>query len=176
MQARHYRANAVIQAGSHRHAQLHRDSLARDCRGKDRMRRELITVGRPVQELELLIRERHQRESATRLKRSSNIYGRAALDGLAQTRSHIGAKLRQQIEIDRDQMVARRGRRPGRGLIRKADLDLQAAQPRNPRGGGRQFRVIADQPALWPGQTRVTWRLPQLWRRLEIGVHLRVVH
>ena len=60
MQARHYRTNAVIQAGRHRHVQVGGDSFAGDCRGKDWMRRELITVGWPVQELELLIRERQQ--------------------------------------------------------------------------------------------------------------------
>jgi len=140
------------------------------------MRRELITVSRRVLEFELLIRERRQRESAPRLERSSNVYGRAALDGLAQTRSHAGIEPRQPIETDRDQMVTRRGRRPKSGPIRKAGLDLETSKPRNPRSGGRQFRTIADQPALWPCQTRVTWRLPQLWRWLEIGVHLRVVH
>ncbi len=176
MEARHYRANAVIEAGRQRHVQLGHDSFAGDCRGKDRMGRELIAVGRPVQELELLIRERQQRESASRLERSSYIYGCPALGGFAQTRSQVGTELRQQIEIDRDQIVARRGRRPHRGLIRKADLDLETAKPRNPRDCGRQLRTITDQPALWPGQTRVTWRLPQRWRWLETGVHLRVVH
>ena len=176
MQARHYRTNAVIQAGRHRHVQVGGDSFAGDCRGKDWMRRELITVGWPVQELELLIRERQQREPASRLQRSSHVNSRSALSGLAQPRSHVGIEPRQQIEIDRDQMVARSGWRPHRGLIRKADLDLETTKPRNLRGGGRQLRAIADQPALWPGQTRGSWRLPRRWRWIEIVVHLRVVH
>src|SRR5271156_47033 len=156
MQARHYRTTPVTKAGRQRHVQLGGDSFTGDCRGKDRMCRELITVSRPVQELELPIRERPQRKSATRLKRSPHIYRRPVFGGLAQMRLHVGAEARQQIEIDRNQLVARRGRRLDCGLIRKADLNLETAKPRYPRGGGWQLRIITDQPALWPGKTRVT--------------------
>ena len=176
MQARHNRTNAVIQSDRHRHVQLRRDTFAGDCVRKDRMRRELITVGRLVQELELLIRERQQGESASRLERPAYIYRRAILGGVAQTRPGVGLQLRQLSEIDRYKLIARRRRRRDRVPICRADLDLEAAQPRHASGGSRQFRTIADQPALWPARTRVTWRLPQRQRRLETRVHLRVVH
>src|ERR1700722_13802278 len=85
MQTRHYRANAIVQAGRQRHVQIRGDSFAGDRPRKDRVRGELITGGGLVQELELLVRERQQGESSSRYERSAYVDGCAALDEFLQT-------------------------------------------------------------------------------------------
>src|SRR3984957_16109403 len=79
MQARHNRTNAVVQPDRHRHVQLRSDAFAGDRVGKNLMRRKLITVSRLVQELEFLVGERLQGESASGLKRPTNVNRRAIL-------------------------------------------------------------------------------------------------
>ena len=167
----------MVQAGRHRQVQLGSDSFACDRSGKDRMRRELITVGRLLREFESLIREWQQGVSAAWLERSTHVYCRAVLGQFPQARLRVGREPRQLIEINRNQLVARRERRRNRGPVRGTDLDLEAAQAGNASDRGRGFRTITYQPALWLGQTGATWTQRQRRpRRFETRFQLHVAH
>ncbi|MGB8681879.1 MAG: hypothetical protein WCD12_03245 [Candidatus Binatus sp.] len=81
------------------------------------------------------------------LQTTSHIDRRAAFGGLAQAGFRGGVETRQQVEVDRDQLIARR--KPGRerGAIREAELNAKTAQARDSSGGERELRAITDQPA-----------------------------
>ena len=160
-----------------RHVQARGDSFAGDCRGKYRMRRELITVGRPVRELELA-------DPRTAAK-SKCVPARALLAHRSSRRSRRiradAPSLSGPSRANRSKLIAISWLRAANsdGIAAPSGRQISTSRPRRRatrRGGEREFRTITYQPALWPGQTRVTRRRPQRWRWFEIRVHLHVAH